>query len=231
MKKFIPVIFLVLLVSVVIIFSIPRLRAIILNPFIRSSRQLSFNTDSDGTTPVPDTGAGDQNRSKVFSEPGIERIKSDLIGKRIPGWSFDRITEFRKAVITSIARTDTRIDFRIDLQMLSYTPGDETLYDAQVIVTYIAGDEDWEPGNPEEVYLSFEITIPAGRWFTINSIPGCSMQPDIKNKLEWTSKTWDYDIITGPGTDEITLPVASSYDVKARGSHPVKIRLTFRPAE
>ena len=231
MKKFLLLIFLIILVLIIAVFTIPQLRTIIFNPLFRSTAMSYLDQGMGNNTQVSGNGAPVQSRSKGFTEPGIERIKSDLVGKKIPGWNFDRITEFSKASVSSIARTDQRIDFRLDLHMLPYNTRGGTYYDAQVFATYLAGDDDWQLSNVEEIYLSYEVTIPPGRWVTINGIPGCSMQPDTKNKLEWTSKSWDYDILSGPGIDEVTMPPASTYEVKAKAKHAIKIRLTFKPAE
>ncbi len=231
MKKLILPIILILIALAITVLTIPRLRTIILSPFLRTTAISSPDQGAGSNTSLADNGTPVQSRSKGFTEPGIERIKSDLIGKKIPGWNFDRITEFSKASISSIARTDQRIDFRLDLHMLPYNSGKDEYYDAQLFATYLAGDDDWQLSNVEEIYLSYEVTIPPGRWVTINGIEGCSMQPDKKNNLEWTSKKWDYDILSGPGIDEVTLPPASTYDVKAKAKHPVKMKLTFKPAE
>jgi len=219
MKKILLLIFIAVVVLAVLIFSIPSLRVKILSKAGLGS--------GSGQAIYP---AGEnQPSSKTFSEPGLERIKAELLGRKIPGWNFDRITEFKKANISSIGRTGDRIDFQLDLQMLPYDAKEENFYDAQIIAIYLAGDDAWYLDRIEEVYLSFDIQVPAGRWITINPPPGCSLQPDQKNRLVWTSKTWDYEILSGPDIGEVTLPVADNYQVKARGKHNTRARITFRP--
>ncbi|MCX6285905.1 MAG: hypothetical protein NTY96_02160 [Bacteroidetes bacterium] len=230
MRKFLLLIFLLLIVTAVVVFSIPALRTIIVNPFLRN-QALSMVSPGSTAEQTVYTGEGHQPASKTFTEPGIERIKTDLIGKQIPGWSFDRITEFKQAAITSIARTDLRIDFRLDLQLLSYNGKDETYYNAQVFATYLSGDDDWYLDKVEEIFISFDVTIPPGRWVSISSVPGCSLYPDTKNTLLWTSKSWDYEILSGPGIGEVTLPAVNSYEVKSKAKRPVKTKLTFRPLQ
>jgi hypothetical protein len=167
----------------------------------------------------------------AFTEPDLERIKTDLIGKQIPGWSFDSKEEFRKAVITSVARSDLRIDFRLDLSLQAVTGNDRGLYDAQLFATYLPGDEDWYLDRLMLIFIAFDIEVPPGKWLTVWSVPACSMQPDPKIKLEWTSKTWDYAILTGPEYESVTLPPAENYEVRNKAKKPVTVRLTFRPAE
>ncbi|MCX6282962.1 MAG: hypothetical protein NTW31_01805 [Bacteroidetes bacterium] len=228
MRKFLLFIILMIIVVAVVIFSIPFFRNLILN---RNLRNQAISMMQPGSAPGQTAYQEEvhQPSAKNLKEPGIERIKSDLIGKQIPGWSFDKLSEFKHAAITSIARTDTRIDFRLDLRLLSYNARDETLYDAQVFAIYIMGEDGWQLDKLEEIFIAFDVTIPPGRWVTIASVPGCSLHPDIRNNLVWTTKTWDYEIISGPSAGDIALPEAKSYDVKAKGKHPVKIRLTFRP--
>ncbi len=228
MRKFLLFIILMIIVVAVVVFSIPALRTLILNQGFRNQALSMVQSES---SPGQSVSQEEVRRpsGKKFTEPGIERIKSDLIGKQVPGWSFDNLSEFRQAAISSIARTDTRIDFRLDLHMLPINTRDETQYDIQAFAIYLMGDDGWNLDKLEEVFIAFDVTIPAGRWVTIASVPGCSLHPDTRNSLAWTTKSWDYEILSGPSAGDIALPVASSYDVKARGKHPVKIRLTFRP--
>ena len=228
MKKILLIIFLIILVLVIVIFSIPFTRSLILKPKPGSTLYSIFHQQPASTTGIAD-GENNQPAIQSFPEPGIEKIKSDLIGRQIPGWSFDKLIEFKQAAITSIARSDERIDFRIDLHLLPYNAKEESYYDAQIFAIYLKGDDGWQLDKTEEIYIITEVLIPPGKWVTINSIPNCELQPDDKNNLLWTSKTWDYEIKSGPGIGEVTLPQASTYDVKASGKHPVRVKLKFRP--
>jgi len=228
MRKLLLFIFLMIVVLAVVVFSIPALRTLILNRDLRNQALSMVHTGSSGEQPVY-LGESHPPATKAFTEPGIERIKSDLIGRQIPGWSFDNISEFKQASISSIARTDPRIDYRIELRLLPYNAKEEVYYDVQLFATYLRGEDDWYPDKLEEIFISFDVTIPPGRWVNIASVPGCNLHPDVKNSLLWTSKSWDYEIISGPASGDVTLPPAPSYDVKARAKHPVRVRLTFRP--
>lgn len=162
-------------------------------------------------------------------EPGIEKIKADLIGHSVPGWTFDKITEFRKATITSIARTRESIEFRTDLVMYPYNSSSETTYDLQIIVTYRIEDTGWSFSQVEELLISFDMEIPPGRSVQIKSIPGCKLLPDSTNRLYWTNPNWDYEIISGPDYAGIVLPAADSYELRSKAKKPVKARISFRP--
>lgn len=229
MRKLLLMMGLLLIGTLVVVFSIPAARNIILNPFLRNAALSAADIRLHDETQTDATGEVSSFREVKFPEPDIERIKNELVGKKIPGWNFDRITEFKKAVISSIARTGQRIDFRVDLHMLPYDARGEEYYDAQVFVIYLAGDEDWVFDRVEMVYLSYDIQVPPGRWSGISAIEGCSMQPESKYRLAWTSKTWDYEILSGPGIDEVSLPPAPAYEVRSKAKKPVKVKLTFRP--
>ncbi|MCX6282066.1 MAG: hypothetical protein NTU51_08885 [Bacteroidetes bacterium] len=228
MKKFLLFIFLLVIVVVVVIFSIPSLRTIILHPQMRSLA-MSIVKDKVSSSGTEYPANGNQPTSKSIVEPDIERIKADLVGRQIPGWSFDRITEFRQASVTSIARTDQRIDFRLDLRMLPFNARDEEYYDIQMFAIYLLGDDGWYPDRLEEIFIAFDVMISPGKWINVGSIAGCSLHPDTKNNLVWTSASWDYEIISGPGAGDIALPAAVNYQVKVNGKKPIKARLTFRP--
>ena len=218
-------VFLIILIACIVF--IPGIRNFIGRSGLGARFFSSASGRGDALSQQPE--AGSQQPVKKFPEPGIDRIKNDLLGKQIPGWSFDRITEFKQAAITSIARTEVRIDFRLDLHMLPYNAKDGIYYDAQIFATYLAGDEGWQIDKVEEIFLSYDIRVPAGRWITLNAPPRCSLQPDSKNKLVWTSPAWDYEISTGPGVGDVTLPPADSYQVKSKGKHAVTVKVTFRP--
>ncbi|MEI6884244.1 MAG: hypothetical protein WCO02_07140 [Bacteroidota bacterium] len=175
------------------------------------------------------SGEGSATVEKKAPEPTIERIKTDLIGREIPGWKFDKVSEFVNASITSVARTDIRIDYRLELRMLPFNTKEDTYYDAQIFTTYLMGDEDWYLDKVEEIFLSFEVKIPPGRWINIGGVAKCDLQPDPKNRLVWTSKSWDYEVSSGPNISDLTLPPALSYQVKSKSKHPVTVKLKFIP--
>lgn len=169
--------------------------------------------------------------SAAFTEPDINRIKADLIGKSVPGWNFDKAEEFREASITSIARTEQRIDFRLNLSLQAVSGADRSVYEVQMFATYLAGEEDWYLDKLLEIYIAFDAEIPPGKNFKVYSVPGCTMHPEPNVKLEWTSKGWDYKIITGPEYEEVNLPPADVYEVRSKAKRMVKVRLTFKPVE
>jgi len=228
MKKILLLIFVSIVILIVLIFSIPVLRKLVFN---RELRNVGISLVQQGSSNEQGLSTGERYppSSKAKTEPGIDRIKTELIGQQIPGWRFDRISEFKQAAISSIARTDQRIDYQVDLHMLPYDTKEETYYDAQIIVTYESGDDDWYLDKIELVSLSYEILIPPGRWIPITPPLDCSLQPDPEHKLAWTSKTWDYEILSGPDIGEVNLPLADNYEVKTRSKQSVRARLTFQP--
>ena len=227
MKKFLLLILFFIIVLAVVIFSIPALRTIIFNRELRNEAISLIHLNSSGDGLV--TSAGNQHTSQPGREPDIGRIKEELVGKQIPGWNFDKVTEFKQAKISSIARTDQRIDYRIDLHMLPYDAKDESFYDAQIIATYVTDEDGFHLDKVEEIFLSYSIQLPPGKWVSVGSVPGCNLQPVAETRLRWTSKTWDYEIIGGPGDDGLTLPQASGYEVLSKAKHSISVKLTFRP--
>lgn len=213
----------------VIIFSIPVVRDIALKPFIRNSSTFVSGTAGSSDADSASGGGRSSSAASQTPEPGLDRIKADLIGRKIPGWRFDKVSEFVQASITSVARTDTRIDYRLELRMRSFDTKDETLYDAQVFATYLMGDEDWYLDKVEEIFLAYEVKIPPGKSITISGAERCNLQPDSQNRLVWTSQSWDYEISSGPDINDLTLPPAPSYLVKSKSRHTVTVKLKFIP--
>lgn len=209
-----------------------------LSHFFKESELLKKITGRSGTLGVPDRAAAtaalkakpkDDLQAAAFIEPGIEKIKSDLIGHQVPGWSFDKPSEFQKAVITSIARTDQSIEFRTEFELQPFNAKDQTLYNLQVIVTYLIGEDGWYFYKVEEISFSFEPVIPPGKPVRVASIKGCRLMPDDKATLFWTSKGWDYEIISGPKFAGIALPYAEIYEVRSKSKQTVKTRVTYKP--
>lgn len=221
------VVFLLLVVAVSLSF-LPGVRKILTDAsLVKKATALIKSSDQDLHAKANPDMTGGSPVSAV--EPGIEKIKIDLIGRSVPGWTFDKITEFNKAAITSIARTDDAVEFRIDLVMLPYNAKSETTYNLQLISTYLHSETGWSFSRVEELQLSFNLMIPAGKSVKVNSLPDCKLLPDDKNRLFWTCGTWDYEILSGPGYGGISLPAAASYDVRSKAKQTIMTKITFRP--
>lgn len=186
-------------------------------------------TDPATAAAVLKNNVKDGLQAAAFVEPGIEKIKADLIGQQVPGWSFDKPSEFQKATITSIARTDQSIEVRTDFELLPYNTKEQTLYSLQVIVTYLIGPTGWSFYKVEELSLSFPLTVPAGKSVRVAAIKGCRVMPGDNVTLYWTSKGWDYEIISGPRFAGIALPYAEIYEVRSKSKQAVNTRVTYKP--
>ena len=76
-----------------------------------------------------------------YSVPDVEKIKGDLIGKSIPGWTFEFLREFENAQIVSQNESGDRIEFHIKLRLKDFKEDDE--YDCQVMVIYLKEEQGW----------------------------------------------------------------------------------------
>ena len=162
-------------------------------------------------------------------EPDIEKIKNDLIGQKIPGWNFEYLSEIKLATISNTTRSTARIEFQIDLHMVGYTKTDDSYNDAQVIVTYLSGNDGWYFNNVKEIYITYQNQILSNNWTVINPIPNCSMHVDDNQKLSWKTYDWSPEIKTGPDARNVTLPNSNTYLVKSREGHAVTVKCTYRP--
>lgn len=227
MKKILLLILVLILLPGSLLF-IPAIRKIVFSRWA-SSGSIQPEVYGEESLNGGPTADGSSSAAKKIPEPTIERIKSDLIGREIPGWRFDKVSEFVMVSITSVARTDIRIDYRLEIRMLPFNTKEDTYYDAQIFTTYMMGDEDWYLDKVEEIFLSFEVKIPPQRWVDIGGVAKCNLQPDLRNRLVWTSRSWDYEVSSGPNTSEVTLPPALSYQVKSKSKRTVTVKLKFIP--
>lgn len=233
MKRLLIILLLIIVAGAGVWFFVPKVRLFFTeSEAIKSVFSLAETqkaTEQGVAAGVLPSKAKDDLQAAAFIEPGLEKIKSDLLGQQVPGWSFDKITEFRKAVITSIARTDQSIEFRTEFELQPYNAKDQTLYNLQVIVTYMIGQSGWYFHRVEELSFSFELVVPPGKSVRVSSIKGCRLMPDDKVGLYWTSKGWDYEIVSGPRFAGIALPFAGIYEVRSKAKQPVRTRVTYRP--
>ncbi len=113
---------------------------------------------------------------KIFTikdpEPDIEKIKSDLIGKKMPGWNFDALSEFNKADIIKTTHGKDRIEYAINLHLVGLRLQEP--HDAEIIVSYNQGEEGWNFGDVKEVFYTYTNTAPVNSWIIVTPQQNCS---------------------------------------------------------
>ena len=165
--------------------------------------------------------------SIIDPEPDAEKIKADLIGNKIPGWSFDYLNEFQSCVIDNTTKGSDRIEYLVSLKLLG---SNETLpHDAQVNVVYVQGPDGWYINEVKEIYITYIFTAPVDDWQKVVILEGCNY-----NRFDQGFKYYIQDPCSGQ-TNEQGPDVASvalhcnDIFIKSRESNPVNIIFKYFP--
>src|SRR5690606_37366433 len=86
-------------------------------------------------------------------EPDISKIKEDLIGKKIPGWNFSYLSEFKNAQILNQTKGSERIEYNLYFKLLDETRNSEHECEAKAI--YKKGYDGWYFENVKLVYITY----------------------------------------------------------------------------
>lgn len=87
-------------------------------------------------------------------EPDSEKIKKDLLGKKMSGWSFDYLSEFKKFEILSTINNNDKLEYRIKLELLDEKKN--TYHKAEIIVKYLMSDDGWILNSISQNYFTNE---------------------------------------------------------------------------
>lgn len=111
----------------------------------------SYLSKCDGLSPEHMDAANRFIDTTKYSAPDVEKIKADLIGKSIPGWTFDFLREFQNAQIVSQNESDDRIEYQMKFRLKDFKENDE--YDCQVMVVYLKEEQGWSLSEVRKLFL------------------------------------------------------------------------------
>ena len=160
-------------------------------------------------------------------EPDIEKIKTDLIGQKIPGWNFSYLSEYKSAEILNATRGNDRVEYQIKFHLRDEARNTE--HDCEVLSVYLQGDQGWYFNNVLMFYLTYDNEIPSDKWIRITPLQNCTFSVTDDQKLSWKTDNWTAEIKTGPDAPNATLPSSKSYLIRSREGHPVTVKFTYRP--
>lgn len=163
----------------------------------------------------------------IDPEPDIEKIKNDLLGRKIIGWNFDYLNEFEKLSINNKTQSNERIEYDITLTLVDQTKKDK--HEAQVYAIYLRNEEGWYMSEIVERYITFNHLISTDNWTQITPYSNAGWSAENLFNLVWKTYDWGEEHHTGPGKPSITLPSSTSYLIKSEEGHPVNVKFTYRP--
>jgi len=162
-------------------------------------------------------------------EPDIQKIKTDLIGRKMYSWTFAYLKEFKSEEILKITRGDGRIEYDIKFLFEDYKDGE--LNESEIYIVYTKGSYGWTLDDFQMIYFTRDVEIPHDKWIKFYPIKDCNFSIKNEYKLEWKTSTSDEVINSGPDFPGALrkLPSSPYYRVSAREDKPVTVRFTFKP--
>lgn len=161
--------------------------------------------------------------------PDIEKIKSDLIGHSITGWSFDSLSEFKNVEILETESADERLEMKIKLKLYGESSNSE--HDAEVLVVYTKGEDDWYFDSVKMNYITYTNKASVGEWGRVNPLKNCSYEIQ-NNGKKYFAKDGEYGTIYqgGPGGEKFNLTNSTVY-IMSREEYPIDLIFKYTPKD
>jgi hypothetical protein len=160
--------------------------------------------------------------------PDIEKIKSDLIGSKIPGWNFDFLSEFQKCEITKTNETPNRLEYNLSMTMLDQRNGNT--YPVEAIVTYMQNDQGWYFNGVKLVYIEVKYTAPVNNWQGVVPYQNCNYKIIDKGQRFWVQDGSYGSKYKAGGSDADTFYLrGTEIFLMSREDHPVDLVFIYTP--
>ncbi len=187
----------------------------------------SCNNNNNGDILSSRNRIDEKIRTIVDPEPNGEKIKTDLIGNTIPGWTFNYLSEFQTFNIDNTIKGNERIEYLISLKLLA--SNELKPHDAQIKIVYSLNDNGWYINELKEVFITYVNVAPLNEWLNITPLQNCNY-----NRIDQGHKYYVQDPCTGqtieqgPDRQEVSLHCNNVY-IKSRESTPVEIIFKYFP--
>jgi hypothetical protein len=170
-----------------------------------------------------------QNKITTIKDPlpDIEKIKTDLIGKQIPGWRFAYLNEYQSADIINTTQGNDRVEYQIKFQLIDNTSNSQ--HDCEVMVVYLQGDQGWYLDNLIMEYITYTNTAPLNSWNKITPLKNCRYSIFDQGHNYWAQDGyWGKKYKGGPSEPSFNLTSSEIY-IMSRESQPVEILFKYYP--
>ncbi|NUQ25137.1 MAG: hypothetical protein HUU34_14415 [Saprospiraceae bacterium] len=171
-------------------------------------------------------------QSKILTikdpEPDIEKIKSDLIGKKIPGWNFNSLSEFNQAKVSNMVHGSDRIEYTIDLSLINFrSKGQHT---AKILVAYKQGNDGWYFDEVKEIFITFLNNAPVNSWNSVAPLSNCSYVIIDNGLRYWVQDGRFGKKYKGGGIDADTFRLTSNQIyIMSREDYPIELLFKYTP--
>lgn len=160
--------------------------------------------------------------------PTIEEIKNELIGKSIPGWNFDYLSEFKNIELQNKIIGTNRIEYDIKMDLVDERNNEKIEIIARVIYTKET-ENNWEFDKVELRNRTYVYIAPVDEWLNIYTLDGCSYTFPKDNQ-----KFWLYDNcqekkieLGGNNHNEKWIGSCDIIQIKSREKDQVSVKITY----
>jgi hypothetical protein len=156
-------------------------------------------------------------------------IKSDLIGKKIPGWNFDYLKEFKEFKIIKTLTDSETIKYHIKLKLLDERK--HSYHESEVIVTYSILDSNLLFKNVRMLYITYINKFKKDTWKKITPIKDCNFDFENNYRLTWKVGTSDEStkFHTGPNSTVKVNKNYFHYYIKSKDENEINVVFTYTP--
>jgi hypothetical protein len=194
----------------------------------KSNQNSCISSESDQINALY-TNIQTQIETIIDPEPDVQRIKEDLIGKQIPGWNFEYLSEFKDFKVFNSAKGKNRVEYSVQMEL--YGARDKSKHDCEAIITYNLGYGGWNFNNIKMNYITYTNTFYPEKWSEIRPLKNCRWNAENKYKMAWKTTNWNYarETITGPKLDAKTFPNSNVYYIKSLEDEVIQVKFTYKP--
>lgn len=159
-------------------------------------------------------------------EPDIAKIKEDLIGQKVIGWSFDYLSEFKEAKIINQTKGSERIEYNLYFKLFDEKQNSE--HESEIKAIYKKGYDGWYLENTKMVYITYINEAPLQNWKTIEPLKNCTYQISSFGRYWIKDGSWGMTY-KGGGSDADQFHLNSSkIYIKSREDNPVNLTFKYK---
>jgi hypothetical protein len=160
-------------------------------------------------------------------EPDMEKIKSDIIGRQIPGWKFEYLSEFKDVEVIDVTRGNDRLEYKVKFQLLGHNSKSE--HECEVMIVYLYNMFGWYFKDLKMNYITYINTFYPDRYLKIVPLKNCSWTAENKFRMSWkTSNFYSKEYFTSPDQDPVSMPYSDVYYVKSLEDKEIQVKFTYR---
>jgi hypothetical protein len=179
--------------------------------------------------------------TKIFTihdpEPDSGMISGYLIGKQVPGWIFNKISEIKRVSILGVNHEGNNLKYTLDLALSDARTGGD--YGADVVLTLVDGAYGWQTQDVQEIFITHTVTAPVNQWIPVVRQTNGSYTIIDEGHRYWitTDNPWGWPLTWlpsdkkykgGPGERPANLTSSTVY-IMSREREPVDLVFKYFP--